>query len=83
MKVLGAIKTAFDLNETGDVFLESISLTDLLAMYEEMVILSEKADERTYLLKAFLRTRLKPAYRLLFDVVHWVFFSQTDTNDQP
>lgn len=52
------------------------------AIYEEMVISSEKPEERIYLLRAFLRTMLKLAYKLLFDVVHRVFLSQTGTNDQ-
>lgn len=80
LNVLEAIKMPFDLNEAGDFSLDDISLTDLQSIYEEMVI--PNLNERTYQLKAFLRTRLTPVYRKLFDLVHRVFLSQTRTNDQ-
>lgn len=47
-----------------------------------IVFLSEKPVDATYNLKGFLCTHLKPVYKLLFDVVHKIFLSQTDTNEQ-
>lgn len=45
VKVLEAIKTMFNLLDAGNVSLKSISLNDLQAIYEEMVIPQEKLEE--------------------------------------
>lgn len=80
IKVLEAVNTAFNIIDVGDVNLDNIALTDLQTVYEEIVIPQPK--EGTYQLKTFLRARLKPIFRMLFDLVHNVFLYQIGTCDQ-
>lgn len=82
LNILKAILKAFTFVDVGDLSLENVPLTKLENVYAEMVLPSDKEEEQTYNLKNFLRTRLKPAFRLLFDVVHKVFLSQIGTNEQ-
>lgn len=82
MNVLEAIKKAFNIADVIDILLDNIPLTELQSMYEEMMIPSNKPEERSYQLKMFLRTRMKPTFKLLFNVLHKVFLSQTGTNEQ-
>lgn len=69
---------AFDIDNVGSVDLGDISLTTLKFIYEVMVM----EPERMFKLKSFLRTKLKPAHKLLFDLVHRFFLSQTGTCEQ-
>lgn len=82
VKVLDTILKAFGIPDTEEDSLESISLTVLQELFEEMTIPSKKAMENVYQLKVFPHIKLKPASRLLFDVAHRVFFSQIGTCDQ-
>lgn len=75
VSVLEANKKTFNLDDAGDVSLDNIPLKDLQAIYEVMVLPSEKPEERTYQLKMFLHAMLKLANKLLFDVVYRVFMS--------
>lgn len=75
------IVSAFNVPDARDVSLESISLAELQHLFDEMTIPSEDAAENVYPLNVFPRIKLKPVFRLLFDVVHKVFLSQTETCD--
>lgn len=68
-----AVLKTFNLFDAGEISLDTIPLTILEEAYIEMVLPSEKREDRTYNLKNFLRTCLKLAFKLLFDVVHRVF----------
>lgn len=65
----------FNIADAGNLLLDNISLTEVEAVYKEMVLPSDMAKEQTYNLKNFLCMRLKPDFRLLFDVVHKVILS--------
>lgn len=77
VNVLQAIAKAFGINYDGDIELGDFPLTTLQSVYGEMVMESEEL----YNLKNFLRTKLKPSYKLLFDLVHKVLLSQTGSCD--
>lgn len=80
--MLRAILHTFNFSDADELALDNFPLTTLEEAYTEMVLPSEKREDQCYNIKNFLRTRLKPAFKLLFDVVHRVFLLQTVTNEQ-